>query len=217
MAFDRQRMHVRRARRGHHHPLHVGDPAVRKQHDKVDIVQVGEGFDRGAAGVAGSRHHDGGALLALFQHVIHQPRQQLHRDVLERQRRPMEQLEHELARAGLPQRHHRRMPEGGVGVARHPAELGVGDLAGDERPDHLDGDLPVRPAEQAGDGIGSELRPDFRNIQSAVTGEPGQHHVAKAEARGFAPGRNIGRQGCLQRPGPTPKPLILIEFSLTRG
>ena len=36
-----------------------------------------------------------GALAALGQRVIHQPRQELHRQVLEGERRPVEQLEQE--------------------------------------------------------------------------------------------------------------------------
>ena len=51
-AFDRERMHVGRARRRHHPPLHVGDPPVRKQHDQIDIVETRERIDRGAAGIA---------------------------------------------------------------------------------------------------------------------------------------------------------------------
>jgi hypothetical protein len=51
-AFDRERSDVGRARRRHHPPLHVGNAAVRKQHDQIDIVETGKGIDRGAAGIA---------------------------------------------------------------------------------------------------------------------------------------------------------------------
>ena len=51
-AFDGERMNVGGARRRHHPPLHVGDAAVRKQHDEIDIVETGERIDRGAAGIA---------------------------------------------------------------------------------------------------------------------------------------------------------------------
>ena len=64
-AFDRERVHVCVRRRGHHAPLHVGDAAVREQHDHVDLRAAAERLDRGAAGVARGRHHDGGALAAL--------------------------------------------------------------------------------------------------------------------------------------------------------
>ena len=157
-------------------------------------------IDRSAAGVARGRDHDGGALAALGEHMVHQPRDQLHRHVLEGERRTVEQLQHELVRRHLAQRHHRRMAEGGIGLVRHAAELGVRDLAADEGPDHLDRDLPIGTAEEAGDGFGRELRPGVGHIQAAVAGEPGQHHVAEAEFGGLAPGRDITSRTALQRP-----------------
>ncbi len=51
-AFDGERVNVGGATRRHHSPLHVGNPAVRKQHDQIDIVETGKGIDRGAAGIA---------------------------------------------------------------------------------------------------------------------------------------------------------------------
>ena len=63
---------------------------MREQHDEIDILEARKGFDRGAAGVAGGRDHDGGTLAALGQHMVHQPRDQLHRDVLEGERRTVE-------------------------------------------------------------------------------------------------------------------------------
>ena len=149
-AFDRERVDVGCAGGRHHPPLHLGDAAVRKQHDQVDIFQIGESVDRSTAGVARSCDHDGGALAAFGQHVIHQPRDQLHRHVLERQGRTVEQLEHELMRADLVQRHHGGMAEGGVGLVRHAAEIGIGNLAADEGAHHVNRDLPIGPAEKRG-------------------------------------------------------------------
>ena len=89
------RMHVVVVGGGHHPPLHVGDAAVRKQDEQIGPLAAAERLDRGAAGVARGRDHDGGALAARRQRVIHQPRQQLHGDVLEGERRAVEQLEQE--------------------------------------------------------------------------------------------------------------------------
>ena len=214
-AFDRERMHVGRARRRHHPPLHVGDAPVREQHDQIDIVETRERIDRGAAGIARGRDHDGGALVALGQHVIHQPRDQLHRDVLERQRRAVEQLQHELIGPDLVERHHRRMAEGRVGFVRHAAEIGVGDFARGERPDHVDRDFPIGPAEKSGDGLGRELRPDLGHVEAAVAGKPGQHHIAETQDGGLPPRRNIARQTTLQRRRPYAKPLILIMYFIS--
>ena len=51
-ALDGERADIGGARRRHHAPLHIGDAAVRKQHDRVDLVAVAERLDGGAAGVA---------------------------------------------------------------------------------------------------------------------------------------------------------------------
>ena len=198
-AFDRQRMDIGSTRRRHHPPLHVGDPPVRKQHDQVDIVETGERVDRGTPGIARGRDHDGGALRAPGQHMVHQPRDQLHRDVLERQRRTVKQFQHELIGTGLVERHHGRMAERGVGLIGHAAEIGIGDFAADKRADHLDRDFPIRPPQKSGDGFRRKLWPDFGHVEAAVAGKPGQHHVAETKGRGLAPGRNILRQTGLQR------------------
>ena len=153
-AFDRECMHIGRARRRHHSPLHVGDAPLREQHDQVDIVEAGKGIDRGAAGVARGCDHDGGALRAFCQHVIHQPRDQLHRHVLERERRAVEQLQQKLIGSDLVERHHRGMTEGGIGLVRHAAEIGVGDFAGGKRLDDVDCDFPVGFSEKTRDGLG---------------------------------------------------------------
>ena len=157
-AFDRERVHVGVRHRGHHAPLHLGDAALREQHHHVDLGAAAERLDRGAAGVARGRHHDGRALAALLQHVVHQPRDQLHGEVLEGERRPVKQLEHEQARAELRERRGRRMAERAVGLARHAGEIGFRDAAADEGPDHLDRDLGVRPAGKAGDRVGHRAR-----------------------------------------------------------
>ena len=78
-----------------------------------------ERIDRSAAGIARGRHHDGGALRALGQDVVHQPRDQLHRDVLERQRRAVKQLKQELIRSDLVERNHGGMAERGIGLVGH--------------------------------------------------------------------------------------------------
>ena len=100
-ALDCQGIDIGLGRRGHHAPLHVGDAALREQHDRVDAARAAERLDGGPAGVARGRRHDGHALAACGQHVVHQTRQQLHRHVLEGQRRPVEQLQHPQATVDL--------------------------------------------------------------------------------------------------------------------
>ncbi len=160
-------------------PLHVGDSTVRKQHDQIDIVEAGKRVDRGAAGIARGCDHDGGALGALRQDMIHQPRDQLHRDVLERERRAVKQLQQELTGPDLIERNHGGMTERGVGLVGHAPEIGVGNLVADKRADDIDRDFPIGPAEKSRDGFGRKLRPRFGHVKAAVAGKPGQHHVAE--------------------------------------
>ena len=121
---DRQRMDVVVLDRRHHAPLHVGDAPLREQHEDVGAGAAAERLDRGAAGIAGGGDHDGGAFAARLERVVHEPAQELHRQVLEGERRTMEQLEHEIAHSELHQRRDRGMAEIAVGLARHAGEVG---------------------------------------------------------------------------------------------
>ena len=178
-------------RRRHHAPLHLGNAAVRKQHDEVDLTAIAERLDGGAAGIAGGRDHDGAALAARGQRMVHQPRQKLHRQVLEGERRPVKQFEHEGVHAELRQRRDRGMAKIAVGLARHAGEIGFGDGIADERPDHLDRDFGIGTAGEAGDRLRLEARPGLRHIEAAVAGKAREHGLGEAERRGLAPGRDI--------------------------
>ena len=65
------------------------------------------------------------------------------------------------------------------------------DLAVDERRDHRLRDLPIGPSREGGDRVRAQHRPGLRQIETAIAGEPGEQHIAKAERRGLAPCRNI--------------------------
>ena len=91
----------------------------------------------------------------------------------------MKQLQQELTGTDLVERDHRGMAERGVGLVRHAAEIGVGDFVTDERADHVDRDFPIGPAEEGGDDLRRKLRPGFGHVETAIAGEPGQHHIAE--------------------------------------
>ncbi len=161
---------------------------MREQHHHVHLGAAAEGLDRGAAGVARGGDDDGGALRTLAQHVVHQARHQLHGEVLEGERRSVEQLEHEQARGQLRERRGRRMAEGAVGLLRHAGEIGFRDAGADEGLDHLDRDFGIGLAGKTGDRLGAERGPRLGHIKAAVAGKPGQHDLDKIECGGLAPG-----------------------------
>ena len=180
-AVDRERMHVVVVGARDHAPLHVGDASVREQHDEVDLRAAAKCLDRRTAGVARGRHHDGRALAALGQHVVHQPPQELHRQILEGERGAVKKLEHECARPKLRERRHRRMAERVVGFAHHAGEIGRRDRVTREPGDHVGGDFRVGLAGKPCDRVAIELRPGLGNIKSAVAGEPRERRLDKAE------------------------------------
>ncbi len=190
-AVDGERMHVGAARRGHHAPLHVRDAPVREQDDDVDLGAVAERLDGGAAGIARGRDHDGPAFAARRQHVVHQPRQKLHRQILEGERRPVEQLERELVHAELHQRRHGGMAESAIGLARHAGEVGLGDRIAGKAADHLDGDFGIGPAGESADRLRLEPRPGLGHVEAAVAGQAREHHLGEAERGGLSPGRDV--------------------------
>ncbi len=111
-------------------------------------------------------------------------------------------------RGDLAKRHHRRMAESSIGLVGHAAELGIRDLAGDERLDDFDRDLPIGPAEKLRDHVMREKRPGLGHVEAAIAGQPGQHHVAEGERGGFPASGHVTRQVGLQALIMRLKPLI---------
>ena len=152
-ALDRDGMDVGGVDRRHLPPLHVGDAAVRVEDEDVDALEPLEGVDRRAAGVARGRADDGGALAAQrFRTWSISRAEQLHRHVLEGERRAVEELEHEEIVAELRQRADGRMAEGGIGRRDHRAQrLGASMSPSIERADDALGDLGVGLAGESRD------------------------------------------------------------------
>ena len=84
----------------------------------------------------------------LRERPIHQPRQELHRHVLEGESRPMEQFEQPVIGVELLERRHRRMVEARIGFGDHALEVGFGNGAADEGRHHREGDLGIGLAAQ---------------------------------------------------------------------
>ena len=67
-----------------------------------------------------------------MQNMIHQPRHELHRQILEGQRGAVEKLQDEQIRPELSERGHCRMPEIAAGFAGHAREIRLGNSISDE-------------------------------------------------------------------------------------
>ena len=68
-----------------------------------------------------------------LEHVVEEPADELQGDVLERQRRPVEQLGEPLSRVDLDQRDDGRVTEGGVRLVTQSGEVSRRDVVADER------------------------------------------------------------------------------------
>ena len=106
------------------------------------------------------------------QDQVHQPREELHREVFEGERRSAEELEHPGIRRELDERRHGRMPEGVVGLPRHAGELSRRDRARRERGDHLGRDLGIGTPGERRDPRRFERRPRPRTQSSPSRASP---------------------------------------------
>ena len=183
IALDGDVAHVRRRDRGHLPALHLAGAAVRMQDDDVDPRTIREGLDGGRAGVAGGGADNGYSLVSLAQYMVEQPPEQLHRHVLERQGRAVEQLLHEQAGFQLDQRRHRGMAETGIGLPAQALERGERDRLAHEGLHHPRGQLRIGQATQRTPIGQREMRPGFGHEQPAILGQAGQQHVGKIAGR----------------------------------
>ena len=163
---------------------------MRIEDEHIHLRQAPERFDRRAACIARGRPDNGGALPAGFEHMIHQPTQQLHRHVFEGQCRAVKQFEHEQIVVELHQRAGRLMAEAGIGGIDHRGQIGCRDIAGIGADDRF-GNLRIALARKTADGGVIELRPLFGPIQPAVTGQTRQNRIGKTKTGRLPAGRDI--------------------------
>src|SRR5206468_3366272 len=115
----------------------------------------------------------------------------LHRQILEGERGPMEEIERKRIHAELRDRGDGGMAKGPVRLAHHAREIARTDRIADETPDHLDGDFGIRLAAEARDRRRLKPRPAFRHVEAAIAGEACEHRLGEAERWSFPPGRNM--------------------------
>jgi hypothetical protein len=190
-SFDGERVHIRIRRSRHHPALHVGDAALREKNHDIRLCAAPKSFDGGPAGIPRRRHDNGRAFIPLTQDMIHQPRNQLHRQVLEGECRPVKQLQHEKIRIELGQWRDRGMAKAAIGFPHHAREISFANCVSHKRADHFDRDLGVGPSGKILNGGAIERRPAFRDVKAAVAGKAREHHIDKIEWGSLAPRRDI--------------------------
>ncbi len=107
------------------------------------------------ARVTRCRADDRRAPAALGEDVVHQPRQELHRDVLERERRTVEKLEDRQAGFQGMKRRHLGSVKSRVRFFSHASQVGARDVIAGEGVDNVDGDLGERFFFERGDRRGA--------------------------------------------------------------
>ena len=91
-AFDGDIVDVGRTHRGHLAALDVANPALGVEHEDLDIVATCDGVDGGAARIPAGRADDGQTALLASEELFEQQAEQLERDILEGERRAVEQF-----------------------------------------------------------------------------------------------------------------------------
>ena len=131
---------------------------------------------------------------APIERAVHQARQDLHGDVLERERRTVKELQQPVVGPDLDQRRDRRMAEAAVGVGQEAAQLLLADLSADERADDAQRHLDVGEPGQIRDLIVRQAGPFGRHVEPAIARKPGQEHILETKLGRTAPGADVSHR-----------------------
>ena len=168
--------------------------AVRREHEDLDVMLAPHRVLGGGAGIAGGGAEDVDRLAALVQHVLEQVAEQLHRHVLEGERRAVGQFLRVQAIFELRQRRDlcrvttvtgKAVHLGSVGFADNGAQIGGRDIVDEARQDFVRqvGIGKLAPGVQIGT---AHLRIALRQIQAAIRGQTTKKNVAKSLGRSLA-------------------------------
>ncbi|MPL75513.1 hypothetical protein SDC9_21337 [bioreactor metagenome] len=191
IAVDGQRVDIALNGRRHLPALHLAHPAMREEDEDIDIVETAEGLDRGRAGVARGGADDGDAAALFRQLDLEQLADHLHREILEREGRAVEQLKQEMVRRELLERRARGMAKARIGARDGALQLGLGEGVAGEGAHHPEGDLLIAQPGKRRDLVRGHHRHGFRHIEPAVPCKARQHRLAEAQNRGLPPGGDI--------------------------
>ena len=172
--FQRDRVNILRFDRGHLAPLHVRYAAMRKKDEDIDLFQACKGFDRRGARIAGGCANDGRPLALCLENMVDELGEELHRQVLEGESRPVKQFKHKKIGIQLSQGRDRRVPEVLVSSRDHlPQGQRFGPVCQERRDDRLR-DIRVRLTRETGNRGLREPWIGLRQVQAAIRREAGQ-------------------------------------------
>ena len=194
-ALDREVVDVGVLQAEHLRLLERAHAPVRAEHEDADAPPAAHRVLGCAAGIARGRAQDVEPLAAPAELVLEQRPEQLHRHVLERQRRAVGQL---LDQQPLGQPHERcdlgRAEDlFGVGGMRQPAQVRRRDVVDVQRQD-LERQLGIRQAAPARERRGVDVRVVRRQVQPAVGRQPFEQDVAEGPRRRVAAGAQVSQR-----------------------
>src|SRR6266700_1675085 len=133
---------------------------------------------RGTRVARGGNDHSRAAILFREQ-AGEEPAQELHRHVLEGERRPMKQLEQEKIRRERHQRRDRVVRKIGIGSLNIGLEFVPRESVADKRPHHAQRHLGIREAGEFADRLLAEYGPILRQIETAVRSRAAKQDFGK--------------------------------------
>ena len=177
-------MDVVLARGGHLLALHVADAPMRKQNEQLDVLPAAECLHRRGARVAGGCAQDRGAATGALERPLHEPRQDLHGEVLERGRRAMEQLQQKKIAADLRQRRGVRMAPPRIRIGDEGKKLVMPRIAAHAGRHHESRRRRVMARRKRGQR--RQLRPSSGHIKPAIGRQPSQQDLLETGGRGLS-------------------------------
>ena len=187
-------------RRGHLPALHLRHPAVREKDEDIHRLEPAERLDRRAAGVAARRAHDGHPFAPALERRFEELPDELHREVLEGQRGPVEEFEQEMVRRQLLERRACRVAEARIGARCKLGEGVLGEAFRDEGIHDAHRRLLVGKPRQRGDVALGHARDGLGHIKPAVARKPRQHRVLEAKNGRLPPRGNVSHDRVSLRP-----------------
>ena len=155
---------------------------MRVEDENVDRLPIAAGFDRGRAGIAGGRADHRDVLAAPGQDRIEHRPDQLQRQILEGEGRPMKELEEPEVLVELYQRGHRGMAEPAIGRGGELLQFAGREGVAGEQSDDVGGDLGIGQAGKTGNASGQPGHP-IRHVEPAILRETGDQHLRKGAGR----------------------------------